>query len=159
MLTLVNTMVHTQYPKDSLQQFLSYSGSEFDIDQSIDKINALLDSIPLPAIVNESNEFTELFSIDDVDNLNTETLILTPPSTALKPLPTELKYVLLDLDGSHLVIISFSLDTSQEARLVDVIRRHRATISWPLEDLKGISPVVCSHWIDLEVDAKTSQEP
>ena len=68
----------------------------------------------MPIFLDESDEFTELFSIDDADNLNTETLIPTPPPIELKPFPIELKYVLLDLDGSHPVIISYALDASQE---------------------------------------------
>ena len=35
-----------------------------------------------------------------------------------------------------------------------VLRKHRATIGYTLDDLKGTSPTLCQHKIDMEPDAK-----
>ena len=35
-----------------------------------------------------------------------------------------------------------------------VIRKHRAAIGYTLDDLKGISPTLCQHKINMEPDAK-----
>ena len=35
-----------------------------------------------------------------------------------------------------------------------VLRKHRAAIGYTLDDLKGISPTLCQHKINMELDAK-----
>ena len=35
-----------------------------------------------------------------------------------------------------------------------VLRKHRAAIGYTLDDLKGISPTICQHKINMEADAK-----
>ena len=39
------------------------------------------------------------------------------------------------------------------------LKRHRATIGYTLDDLKGISPTLCQHKINLEADAKPVYDP
>ncbi|KAF5208163.1 hypothetical protein FRX31_002250, partial [Thalictrum thalictroides] len=83
-------MVHTSYPEDPLQQFLSHFGSDFDIDSSIDDVNSLLESVPLPECDIPLNEPVELLQVEvDSDDVP-DTLIPTPPTQELKPLPEEL---------------------------------------------------------------------
>jgi radical SAM superfamily enzyme len=57
------------------------------------------------------------------------------------------------------VIIASDLHTSQEERLLDVLREHKEAIGWTIEDIKGISPSVVMHRIHLEEDTKPSREP
>lgn len=71
-----------------------------------------------------------------------------------KPLPVELKYAFLGLGESFPVVISSALISFQEKALLDVIAKHRRAIGWSIADLKGINPLVCSHRINLEDDAK-----
>ena len=52
------------------------------------------------------------------------------------------------------VIISFSLTVGQEASLIGVLKKHRRAIGWTIADLHSISPLVCSHRIYLEEEAK-----
>ena len=63
----------------------------------------------------------------------------------LKPLPTELKYAYLEEGGQCLVVISSSLNASQEDNLI--------------LDLKGISPLVCTHHIYMEKETKPVRQP
>ena len=39
------------------------------------------------------------------------------------------------------------------------LKKHRAAIGYTLDDLKGISPTVCQHKINLEKDAKPVRDP
>jgi hypothetical protein len=76
------------------------------------------------------------------------------PSFELKPLPQELKYAYLDEKNIYHVIISAKLSAEEEEKLLDALKAHRAAIGYSLDDLKGISPTLCMHKINLEEDAK-----
>ena len=52
------------------------------------------------------------------------------------------------------VIISANLSEKKEERLLKTLKKHRTTIGYTLDDLKGISPTLCQHKINLEKDAK-----
>ena len=77
------------------------------------------------------------------------------PSFELKPLPDNLKYAYLDDKNIYLVIISANLSAEEEEKLLDVLKAHRPAMGYSLDDLKGISPALCMHKINLEEDAKT----
>ncbi|XP_038715980.1 uncharacterized protein LOC120009442 [Tripterygium wilfordii] len=77
-----------------------------------------------------------------------------PPTPERKPLPSELKYVFLGENESYPVVISSLLTSSQEMKLVQVLQRYRRAIGWTIADLKGISPLVCTHRIYMEEEAK-----
>ena len=71
----------------------------------------------------------------------------------LKQLPDTLKYAYPD-EKIYLVIISANLSEHEEERLLKTLKEHRAAIGYTLDDLKGISPTLCQHKINLEEDAK-----
>ena len=52
------------------------------------------------------------------------------------------------------VIISANLSEHEEKKLLKPPRKHHAAIGYTLADLKGISPTLCQHKINLEEDAK-----
>ena len=56
------------------------------------------------------------------------------------------------------VVISSQLDQNQEEKLIDVLREHKGAIGWTIADIKGISPLICTHKIYLEDNAKPSRE-
>ena len=72
----------------------------------------------------------------------------------LKQLPNTLKYGYVDEKKIYHVIISANLTEHEEKRLLKTLRKHRATIGYTLDDLKGISPTLCQHKINMEPDAK-----
>ncbi|CAN6580886.1 unnamed protein product [Malus baccata var. baccata] len=80
------------------------------------------------------------------------------PTLELKPLPDHLKYVFLGDDEKLPVIVSSSLTTHEEEKLVRVLREHKTAIGWTLADIKGISPITCMHRILLEEGTKPSRE-
>src|SRR5918995_1176503 len=55
------------------------------------------------------------------------------------------KYILL------LLVLTFQ---HEEERLLQFLRKHRAAIGYTLDDLKGISPTLCQHKINMEPGAK-----
>ena len=77
----------------------------------------------------------------------------------LKPLPIELKYGYLEKGGQCLVFISSSLNTSQEDSLLRTLRKCKQAIGWKISNLKGISPLVCTHHIYMEDKAKPVRQP
>ena len=82
-----------------------------------------------------------------------------PPKLELKPLPSHLKYAFLGVEETFTVIISSSLELEQENKLLEILRTHKTAIGWTIADIKGISPLICTHRIHLEEDVKPSRQP
>ena len=82
-----------------------------------------------------------------------------PPKLILKPLPTELKYACLEESKQSPIVISLSLATTQEDCLLEILRRCKKVIEWKIFDLKGISPLVYTHHIYMEEEAKPARQP
>ena len=82
-----------------------------------------------------------------------------PPKLELKPLPSHLKYAFLGVEETFPVIISSSLELDQGNKFLEILRTHRATLGWTIADIKGISPLICTHRIHLEEDVKPSRQP
>ncbi|RVW72073.1 Retrovirus-related Pol polyprotein from transposon 17.6 [Vitis vinifera] len=80
------------------------------------------------------------------------------PKLNLKPLPNDLKYAYLEED-KYPMVISSKLSYQQETSLFEVIRKCKEVIGWSVSDLKGISPLVCTHHIYLEENAKPIRQP
>ena len=80
------------------------------------------------------------------------------PHLEKKPLPSHLRYAYLRDSSTLTVIISTSLTTVEEEKLLRVIRDHKNAIGWSLVDLKGIRPSMCMHQILLEDGHKLSVE-
>jgi hypothetical protein len=77
----------------------------------------------------------------------------------LKVLPSHLKYVLLENDGTKPVVISSSLSVNEEAKLVEILKSNKEAIGWKLSDLNGISPSYCMHKIMMEENFKPVAQP
>ena len=82
----------------------------------------------------------------------------SPKKLELKELPSNLKYAFLEDNQAFPVIIASNLDSSEEQRLLAVLRRYRKAIGWTLDDIKGVSPTLCMHKILLEEDTKPTRE-
>ena len=82
-----------------------------------------------------------------------------PQKLELKPLPVELKYAYLEDQEQCPVVISSLLSTSQEGSLLHILRENKQALGYNITDLKGISPVVCTHHIYLEEEAKLVRQP
>ena len=84
-----------------------------------------------------------------------------PPKLILKPLPLELKYAYLEDDEKCPVVVSstLTLTSDQKDSLLGVLRKCKKAIGWQIFDLKGISPLVCTHHIYMEEDIKPVRQP
>ncbi|KAK1682851.1 hypothetical protein QYE76_043699, partial [Lolium multiflorum] len=109
----------------------------------------------------ERDELDEIFLRQPIlkHDLPVEDLGVTPPPKEdpvfdLKPLPDNLKYAYIDDKKTYLVIISAKLSDFEEERLLEILKKHRGAIGYTLDDLKGISPSICQHAINMEDDAK-----
>ncbi|KAK1669670.1 hypothetical protein QYE76_057829 [Lolium multiflorum] len=109
----------------------------------------------------ERNELDEIFLRQPIlkHDLPVEDLGTTPPPKEdpvfdLKPLPDNLKYAHIDDKKIYPVIISSKLSEIEEERLLEILKKHRGAIGYTLDDLKGISPSICQHAINMEDDAK-----
>jgi hypothetical protein len=89
-----------------------------------------------------------------VEDLGTTLPPKEDPVFDLKPLPGDLKYAYIDDKKIYLVIISSKLSRKEEERLLEILRKHRGAMRYTLDDLKGISPTICQHAINMEPDAK-----
>jgi hypothetical protein len=56
------------------------------------------------------------------------------------------------------VIISSKLNAHQEGKLLQTLKMHKNALGWTIADMKGISPLICTHRIYLEEDVKPSRE-
>jgi hypothetical protein len=81
------------------------------------------------------------------------------PPIVLKPLPSGLKYAFLNNDRESPVIISDKLSKDETLRLLTVLEKHRSAFGYSLEDLKGISHVLCTHCIPIDPTYPPSREP
>ena len=100
-------------------------------------------------------EILPLLTKEDSDNGSS----IEPQKLDLKPLPVELKYAYLEEGNQCPVVISSLLNASQENNLLDTLRKYKQDIGWKISDLKGISPLVCTHHIYMEDEAKPVRQP
>jgi hypothetical protein len=84
-----------------------------------------------------------------IEDLGTTLPPKEDPIFDLKPLPDD-----LDDKKIYPVIISSKLLGKEEERLLEILRKHQGAIGYTLDDLKGISPTICQHGINMEPDAK-----
>ena len=83
----------------------------------------------------------------------------TQPPIELKVLPDGLRYAFLNGDTQTPVIISSHLSDEETAKLLAVLEKHRSIFGYSLEDLKGISPTLCTHRIPIDSTCTPSREP
>jgi hypothetical protein len=81
------------------------------------------------------------------------------PKLELKQLPNGLKYAFLESGDTFPVVISSILNMDQEGKLVELLRKHKTAIGWTIADIKGISPLICTHRINFEDEVKASRQP
>ena len=105
----------------------------------------------------ERNEIDKIFFEQQPllkQNLPIETLGCPPPPQGdhvfeIKQLHDTLKYAYLDEKKIYHVIISANLSAHEEERLLKILKKHRAAIGYTPDDIKGISPTLCQHKINM----------
>ena len=83
----------------------------------------------------------------------------TQPPVELKPLPAGLRYAFLNGDRETPVIISDKLSDEETSKLIAILEKHRSVFGYSLQDLKEISPTLCTHRIPIDPASTPSCEP
>jgi hypothetical protein len=81
------------------------------------------------------------------------------PPVELKPLPTGFRYAFLNGDKNTPVIISDKVSDEETSKLFSILEKHRLVFGYSLQDLKGISPTLCTHRIPIDPVSTPSCEP
>ena len=81
------------------------------------------------------------------------------PLIELKPLPTGLCYAFLNGNKVTPIIISNKLTDEEIAKLIAILEKHRPVFGYSLQDLKGISPTLCTHCIPIDPSSTPCTEP
>ncbi|KAG7564179.1 Reverse transcriptase domain [Arabidopsis suecica] len=84
---------------------------------------------------------------------------LKAPKVELKPLPKGLRYAFLGNNSTYPVIVNDALTDEQVHLLLTELKKYRRAIGYSLDDIKGISPSLCTHRIHLENESYSSIEP
>ncbi|XP_060974665.1 uncharacterized protein LOC133039746 [Cannabis sativa] len=145
--TLISEEIQLQKNSDDLDELFSVSESS-GFNESINEISCHKDSQNGRAKFRQPR-FEELPGEREKPKPSTEEV----PTVKLAQLPEGLKHVFLGDGDTFPVIISSKLDPSQEMQLVKLLKKHKPAIGWMFADIKGISPLICSHRIKLEEGA------
>jgi hypothetical protein len=84
-----------------------------------------------------------------------------PPKSPveLKPLPLGLKYAFLNENNESPMTISDKLFEYETIRLLTILEKHHSAFGYLLQDLKWISPALCTHRIPIDPSYTPSREP
>ncbi|XP_077237313.1 uncharacterized protein LOC143878987 [Tasmannia lanceolata] len=109
--------------------------------------------------------FSKAFAIQNVEPVGPLTtslpkpLIEETPQLELKPLPSNLHYAFLGDNCTLPVIIVADLTSTQDEELIKLLKDNKEDIGWTMADIKGISPSIVQHHINLIEGSKPSREP
>ncbi|KAL6340537.1 hypothetical protein AAG906_010445 [Vitis piasezkii] len=123
-----------------------------NLDEGLPKSLDLLATLPHLKL---REEILSLFNKEKTQ----EAIMEEPLKLILNPLPTDLKYAYLEENKQSPVVISSSLTTTQEDCLLEILKRCKKAIEWKISDLKGINPLVYTHHIYMEEEAKLVRQP
>uniref|UniRef100_A0A2N9FDC3 Uncharacterized protein n=1 Tax=Fagus sylvatica TaxID=28930 RepID=A0A2N9FDC3_FAGSY len=125
---MIDSLVHETFIQstieDPLEACLAHFVCNFDIDESIEQVNALLDS----ALVMSTDRWQPKAISLTLSSSPSFPSVVEPPKLDLKPLPDTLKYNFLGPSESLPVIITSDLDDAQEQKLFDVLKEHKEVI-------------------------------
>ena len=141
---MINNLVEEHCDKKILEDL---NESLRDLDEGLPEPSNLLATLPL---LKMREEILPLFN----DKETQEVVKEEHPKLIPKPLPTELKYAYLEENKQSPVVISLALTTTQADCLLEILRKCKKAIGWKFFYLKGISPLVCTHHIYMEEEAK-----
>ena len=121
---------------------------------------ASLDDLIEPNLEDDAQFFIEEENENPIDPESLDELLEPPkPTIELKTLPSGLRYAFLNNDQDSPVIISDKISQEESLRLLIVLEKHHSTFGCSLQDLKGISPALCTPRIPIDPNSIPSREP
>ncbi|XP_074283283.1 uncharacterized protein LOC141607834 [Silene latifolia] len=133
------------------QESLMFLDECADFSDDEDDVEELL------GIATDEIELSDV-QLEQVENLAHTLCSVEVKVPERKALPSHLKYAFLDDTEQFPVIVSAKLNDEQLTALLTVLKRNRKAMGYSLDDLKGISPDVCMHRIELEDDHKPCRQ-
>jgi uncharacterized protein YejL (UPF0352 family) len=73
-------------------------------------------------------------------------------------LPAGLRYAFLNGDKNTTIIISDKLSDEEISKLIAILEKHRSVFGYSLQDLKRISPTLCTHRIPIDLASTSTRE-
>jgi uncharacterized protein YejL (UPF0352 family) len=73
-------------------------------------------------------------------------------------LPAGQRYAFLNGDKNTTVIISDKLSNEEISKLIAILEKHRSVFGYSLQDLKRISPTLCTHHIPIDLASTSTRE-
>ena len=121
---------------------------------------ASLDDLIEPNLEDDAQFFIEEEDKNPIDPEPLDELLESPkPTIELKPLPFGLRYAFLNNDQYSPVIISDKLSQEESLCLLTVLEKYRSAFGYSLQDLKGISPALCTHRIPIDPNSTFQGAP
>ena len=121
---------------------------------------ASLDDLIEPNLEDDVQFFIEEEDKNPIDPEPLDELLEPPkPTIELKPLPSGLRYAFLNNDQDSSMIINDKLSQEESLCLLTILEKHRSAFGNSLQDLKGISPALCTHHIPTDPNSVPSREP
>ncbi|CAA7051145.1 unnamed protein product [Microthlaspi erraticum] len=118
--------------------------------------------------IRDDNRVENLFALDSKpreessqeQSTNDDWSELKAPKVDLKPLPKGLRYAFLGLTPhtTYRVIVNDALTPHELETLLVELRKYRRALGYSLDDIKGLSPNLCTHRIHLKNESKGSIE-
>ncbi|RVW85026.1 Retrovirus-related Pol polyprotein from transposon 17.6 [Vitis vinifera] len=130
------------------------------IEENIDEFFSTIVKEECVEVATKWKEKCTIQSLNSVENdeeSKNEKVKIRKPE--LKPQPHGLKYVYLEENEEKPVVISATLTEEQEIKLLNMLKENKRAIGWSISDLKGINPLICTHHIYLEENAKSVRQP
>jgi hypothetical protein len=156
---LIETLVQDQFNLTCFSNPLeSCLVNSLDFDDDEDSEVAHICSVLNSSQVLEVNAWRPKFEELPPRNIMPVLSSVEAPKLELKPLPVELKYAFLGQEETFPVVISSKLNDEQESKLLKILRMHKGAIGWTIAEIKGISPLICTHRIYLEDNVKPFRE-
>ncbi|GJV33944.1 reverse transcriptase domain-containing protein [Tanacetum coccineum] len=93
-------------------------------------------------------------NLKQVEVTKAKSSIEEPPELELKDLPSHLEYAYIEGIDKLPVIIAKGLKDDEKEALLKVLKSHKQSIAWKINDIKGIDPRFCTEKILMEEDYK-----
>ncbi|KAH9793911.1 hypothetical protein KPL71_004706 [Citrus sinensis] len=147
--TIVDNTFLSNLSDDPLQTCLTHFGLDFDIDRSVDEVNALLDSAPSMDTNKWKSRVEQLAPLEKKLIPSSE----SPPKLELKPLPNTLEYAFLGEENCmHYIHLDENAKSTREMQRrlnpnmkevvrTEVLKLLDAGIIYPIYDSSWVSPV------------------
>ncbi|XP_021766986.1 uncharacterized protein LOC110731432 [Chenopodium quinoa] len=156
--TIENLMNEFRYPhmhaSNDLLENVLLNENEVGDQKEMQLYEEILDEKEKTITDQEMLQTHEIFKVEKEEISNGK----GAPKVELKPLPSGLRYVILDANDTSPVIVNANLTEEQTSSLLNVLKKHRKALGYTLDDLKGISPSLWMHKIDLEEGAKPCRQ-